>query len=473
VGGVSYTWDQNGNLTSDGTYTYISASLREIAGRLVGVESVTTTVVYTYNGDGVRVAQSVDGVETQWVQTLASHCTSYNHLSNSGCGLPQVLVETTSGETTLYAYGLSRLAQIKGNEAEWFLGDALGSVRQIVDDGGDVVLARDYTPFGQPLAESGTGSSGYAFTGEQYDISTGLVFLRARYYQYQTGRFLSPDPWNGSIQQPGTLHKYLYVLNNAINFVDPSGYFLQCRDNGTCFDNKYSISNPYFTSHDAAQRRKSLLAYNDLLAEWAQKGWITDLDAFAEVCDYAVSMIPKEAAGDRTEIFVYDVGAILTEVTPDKFTYYGPSNKLGQSGFDWVFRDPGTGGHQPHHYWAYVTYVFNWNSRFAPTVGNLCHETWLTSDLFRGNPVRGRSYQDFALGQEGVNLGVDLKNGNIAIEQVGDYIRRSLGPRGTAVSTWSGTRLGEAQKRIYAGFLTVASWFAPIPPGEQGGPPLE
>jgi hypothetical protein len=274
------------------------------------------------------------------------------------------------------------------------------------------------------------------------------------------------------------LHKYLYVLNNAINFVDPSGYFLQCWDSGTCFDNKYSISNPLYTSHDAVRRRESLLAYNHLLAKWAQKGWITDLDAFAELCDFAVSMIPKDIAGDRTKTFVYDVGAVLTEVTPDKEIYYGQTKKagtiLGQSGFDWIFQDPGAGGHQPHHFWAYVTYVFNWNSRFVPTVGNLCHETWLTSDLFRKDrPVRGRSYQDFALGQEGVDLGVALKNGEIEIEQVGDYIRRSLGPRGTAVSAWSGTPLGEAQINIYARFLTVASWFVPIPPGEQGGGPRE
>jgi RHS repeat-associated protein len=243
VGEISYTCNDSGNLTSDGTYTYtwplassgspllltyVRSAVRRsenIAGRLVGVESVTTTVVYTYNGDGARVVQEVDGVETHWVQTLASHCTSYNRLSNSGCGLPQVLVEYTSGETTLYAYGLSRLAQIKDDEAEWFLGDALGSVRQLVDDGGNVVLARDYTPFGQPLAESGTGSSGYAFTGEQYDVSTGLVFLRARHYQYGTGRFLSQDSWEGSIYQPQTLHKYVYVLNNAVNHTDPTGHY--------------------------------------------------------------------------------------------------------------------------------------------------------------------------------------------------------------------------------------------------------
>jgi RHS repeat-associated protein len=191
------------------------------------MESVTHTVVYTYNGDGVRVAQAVSRsgstTVTEWVQTLASHCTSYNRLSNSGCELPQVLVESTGSEITIYTCGIERLAQVKADGTEWFLGDALGSVRQVVDDSGGVILSRDYDPYGQIVAESGDGSSGYGFTGEQYNASTELLFLRARYYGLGTGRFLSHDPWKGSIHRPRTLHKYVYVADNPINFADPSG----------------------------------------------------------------------------------------------------------------------------------------------------------------------------------------------------------------------------------------------------------
>jgi hypothetical protein len=51
-----------------------------------------------------------------------------------------------------------------------------------------------------------------------------MLFLRARWYSVRDGRFVSQDPWSGSIQQPQTLHKYVYVLNNAVNHTDPSGY---------------------------------------------------------------------------------------------------------------------------------------------------------------------------------------------------------------------------------------------------------
>jgi RHS repeat-associated protein len=73
------------------------------------------------------------------------------------------------------------------------------------------------------LDESGTGSSGYAFAGEQYDGYTQFVYLRARWLDTESGRFLSQDTWSGSIHQPATLHKYLFTLDNPVNLIDPSG----------------------------------------------------------------------------------------------------------------------------------------------------------------------------------------------------------------------------------------------------------
>jgi YD repeat-containing protein len=57
VDGVGYTWDARGNLLSDGAFTYAYNAAR----RMVRAESITATLVYTYNTNGLRVAQSVDG----------------------------------------------------------------------------------------------------------------------------------------------------------------------------------------------------------------------------------------------------------------------------------------------------------------------------------------------------------------------------------------------------------------------------
>jgi len=136
--------------------------------------------------------------------------------------LAQVLLEVTDGQTTVYLLGLGRLAQVEDGEWEWFLGDALGSVRQVVDGDGVVVLARDYAPFGLVRSASGTGSSGYGFTGEQGAVP-GLIYLRARFYDPYLNRFLSPDPIIPDFTQPQSLNKYVYCLNNPINMVDPAG----------------------------------------------------------------------------------------------------------------------------------------------------------------------------------------------------------------------------------------------------------
>jgi RHS repeat-associated protein len=61
------------------------------------------------------------------------------------------------------------------------------------------------------------------YRGEQYDSDLGLYYLRARYYNPATGRFLSRDPEMGKQRKPVTLHKYLYAGSDPINMRDPSG----------------------------------------------------------------------------------------------------------------------------------------------------------------------------------------------------------------------------------------------------------
>jgi len=130
-------------------------------------------------------------------------------------GLPQVLVERSGADGTLYLYGLDLVGE-QGTAWAYHLTDGLGSVRQLVDGSGQVTLAQGARPFGGSLWQEGSGSSGFGYTGEQVDASTGLVFLRARYYEPGTGTFLSRDSvrWN---------HAYLYVGANPVNLVDPSG----------------------------------------------------------------------------------------------------------------------------------------------------------------------------------------------------------------------------------------------------------
>ena len=202
VDGVAYTWDNNGNLLSDGVFTYTY----DAANRLVRAQSVTTTLVYTYNADGLRVAQSVDGVETAFTWDLAA-------------GLAEVL--STSG--AMYLHGLDLTAEQRSG-AWWYpLGDALGSVRQWTDSGGSVTYAGGYTPFGVELWREGNTASAWGYTGEWWDADAALLYLQARWYAPGTGRFTQRDVWGGDYWRPLTLNPYLYVIANPVSATDPSG----------------------------------------------------------------------------------------------------------------------------------------------------------------------------------------------------------------------------------------------------------
>ena len=79
--------------------------------------------------------------------------------------------------------------------------------------------------FGSQIFNQGTTQNVYRYTGQQSDADSGLQYLRARYYEPSTGRFITKDPKNGDPKDPASLNLYVYCQNNPINYSDPSGYF--------------------------------------------------------------------------------------------------------------------------------------------------------------------------------------------------------------------------------------------------------
>ncbi len=149
VDDVNYLWDANGNLLSDGanTYTYDSANrLIEVSNQSSpgGTLSVTS---YQHNGLGDRLTQN-----------------NIHYTLDLNAGLTQVLDDGTN----TYLYGNGRIAQT-GSVTEYFLGDALGSVRQLTNGNSDIALTKGYDPYGKVLSSFGNSSSPFAYTGEQAD----------------------------------------------------------------------------------------------------------------------------------------------------------------------------------------------------------------------------------------------------------------------------------------------------------------
>lgn len=102
--------------------------------------------------------------------------------------------------------------------------DGLGSTRALTDVVGLVTDRYTYDAFGVLLEHQGTFGNAFQFAGEQRDSSTGLDYLRARYYDASLGRFVSADPFAGSMADPMSLHNYQYAHANPVRYTDPSGY---------------------------------------------------------------------------------------------------------------------------------------------------------------------------------------------------------------------------------------------------------
>jgi RHS repeat-associated protein len=207
VGGVTYTWDANGNLKNDGTnaYTYDSAN------RLTAVNGGQNAISYKYDGLGNRLQQTANG-------------TTITYMNDLNVGLTQVL----SDGTNTYLYGNDRIAQspITNSQStiQYFLGDALGSVRQMVDESGAVVYTASYDPYGEVLSTAGEAQTSYGYSGEETDSYIKLIDLRSRMYSPETGRFLTQDTWQGDYERPQSLNEWDYTSNNPINNIDPTGH---------------------------------------------------------------------------------------------------------------------------------------------------------------------------------------------------------------------------------------------------------
>ena len=99
--------------------------------------------------------------------------------------------------------------------------DGLGSIMAETGASGVIASRQRYDSFGN--RSSASESSGYSFTGREWDAEAGLYYYRARYYDPKIGRFLSEDPIAVPRRDTRELNPYAYVANNPVNETDPSG----------------------------------------------------------------------------------------------------------------------------------------------------------------------------------------------------------------------------------------------------------
>ena len=167
----------------------------------------------SYDGKGHRIQK------TEWNQISQQYETIiYIYARGKVCYEKNI----TTGLDALHIYGpTGRIAKKAGDDIVYYHTDHLGSTRLLTDASGNPVTTVGYYPFGITEYFAGEKEK-YLFTGQEMD-ATGLYYLKARFYDPDTGRFLTEDTWGGDYKDPQTLNKYIYCLNNPLKYTDPSG----------------------------------------------------------------------------------------------------------------------------------------------------------------------------------------------------------------------------------------------------------
>ncbi|HEY0760945.1 MAG TPA: RHS repeat-associated core domain-containing protein [Pyrinomonadaceae bacterium] len=198
--GQTLTYDSNGNMTGDGTYTYTWNARNKLA----SISGTSFSASFTYDVFGRRTSKTVNGTTTSYLY--------------DGSNLVQ---EQSGGSATanMVMGGLDEVLARTDSTTSWsLLTDALGSTLALVNSSGSVQTEYTYEPFGKTTTSGSSNANPSQFTGRENDVA-GLYFYRNRYYSPYLHRFISEDPAG----LRGGINSYAYVGNNPLSFSDPYG----------------------------------------------------------------------------------------------------------------------------------------------------------------------------------------------------------------------------------------------------------
>ena len=155
-----------------------------------------------------------------------------------------MVYEFTATDDTAYFFGLHL---VSSDDYRYVL-NAHGDVVALVNASGAVTKRYEYDAFGVELNPDEADTNPYRYCAEYFDIESGTIYLRARYYSPNHGRFTQLDPARDG------LNWYAYCANNPILFVDPTGCILQFDKDATNEEKEqYNRTIEYLKQSDTAK----------------------------------------------------------------------------------------------------------------------------------------------------------------------------------------------------------------------------
>ena len=232
---VSYDYDANGaqvsQTTGNGTQSSTTGQKWDFEGHLLASGAVNAQgqwsgnrSTYSYDASGMRLSQAswnaagaaTDGTSYVWYGDRVTE-------ERDEKGVLQAVYEHGQELGPLRLVRRAGTVAAPVEQERYFIGDGQDSTRQLLDENGVVKDSYFYDAFGVGLpGGQGATENSFKYTGQQQDAS-GLYYLRARFYNAGTGRFLSQDPLMGSAMDPVSMHRYLYASADPVTYIDPQG----------------------------------------------------------------------------------------------------------------------------------------------------------------------------------------------------------------------------------------------------------
>ncbi len=219
---TTYTYDANGNLTKKTKGASVTNYAYDVWGNMVSAGNAT----YTYRADGIRISKTHQYLNNQFTVVGGNVWKDFFGTYTRG-------IELISNGRQIYLYNIR------------------GDVIQLLEFDGSIYTTYDYDAYGNEYERDNNDGNYFRYCGEYYDTETGFIYLRARYYDPATGRFVAMDThWNPSNAIYGdtpvktssaddctslypninaikqSSNQYVYCVNNPIAYKDTNGKWI-------------------------------------------------------------------------------------------------------------------------------------------------------------------------------------------------------------------------------------------------------